>query len=54
MENMVEDSDGSALDYAQAFMDIGEETGGQPVSSCIQSASGAGVKRNQFPDFRNL
>ncbi len=27
MENMVEDSDGSALDYAQAFMDIGEETG---------------------------
>ena len=26
----VEDSDGSALDYAQAFMDIGEETGVSP------------------------
>ena len=30
MENTVEDSDGSALDYAQAFMDIGEETGVSP------------------------
>ena len=30
MENTVEDSDGSTLDYAQAFMDIGEETGVSP------------------------
>lgn len=53
MENTVEDSDGSALDYAQAFMDIGEETG---VSRIIlhRECARAGVKRNQFPDFRNL
>lgn len=30
MENSVQDSDGSTLDYAQAFMDIGEETGVSP------------------------
>ena len=45
MENMVEDSDGSELDYAQAFMDIGEETGVSPYHLVFQSASRAGVKK---------
>ena len=36
---MVEDSDGSTLDYAQAFMDIGEETGVSPYHLASRAVS---------------
>ena len=44
MENMVEDSDGSALDYAQAFMDIGEETGVSPYHLASRVRQEQGLK----------
>lgn len=44
MENMVEDSDGSELDYAQAFMDIGEETGVSPYHLASRVRQEQGLK----------
>ena len=44
MENTVEDSDGSALDYAQAFMDIGEETGVSPYHLASRVRQEQGLK----------
>ena len=44
MENTVEDSDGSTLDYAQAFMDIGEETGVSPYHLASRVRQEQGLK----------
>lgn len=44
MENAVTDSDGTALEYAQAFMDIGEETGVSPYHLASRVRQEQGLK----------
>lgn len=44
MENAVTDSDGAALEYAQAFMDIGEETGVSPYHLASRVRQEQGLK----------